>query len=130
MNEPELGAVRWLQGGLGGPPADAIAYEYLLGDDADDNPQHPMDCRDLYMCLMLIEQVPEAGNALESLAKRSRYWRALHHHWDALTNMLSEETERRMVYPWARRTTAALRDLTERVRLGEEQPKLQFTENC
>ena len=51
MNDIERKLVTWLYEDLGAKPARSIAFEYLLGNDADRTPNYPRDCHDLHSML-------------------------------------------------------------------------------
>ena len=124
MNETEQKVVKWLYEDLTGRSSSAIAYEFLLGDQAERYPHYPVDCRDLCRCLELVRQIPETREAVTRLATKSRYWAALNRHWETLRDMLSQETGGRMVYPWAKRTNAAMMEIIGKVSSGHDLPDI------
>ena len=126
MNPTELKVTKWLYANPGQRAARALAYEYLLGTDADRDHVYPQESHEFHICLNLLEDIPELRPALRTLAGKSRYWAALERHWDTLRDMLSEETNGTMVYPSANNTSATLRDLIGRVSSGHDLPDLRL----
>ena len=107
------------QGGL--CPSVDIAYQALLGPRADRFAQVPRDCLDFRICLDLLVEIPAARAALPQLAARSPHWYVLVKHWDQLVAILHEETAGRMKFPWADRTTRALKHLAHEATLHQLQ---------
>ena len=131
MNHAEREVVRWLYQELSNPSASAIAYEFLLENDAQRYPAHPQDGHDLAKCLQLMDQVPETKPAIERLAARSKYWAALQRHWDTLADKFAQETNGRTFYP-SPITTYLIQGLTGRVSSGQNLPDIIMPDspNC
>ena len=125
MNQEETKAVRWLYNDRrDGRAARAVAFEFLLGPlAAGRTPDIPREWADFNGCLNLLRDVPEAAPGVDSLARRSPYWRAFRVHWNDLTRMLSQETGGTMVYPWPRNTDRAVRGLIDQVASGMDPAK-------
>ena len=127
MEDHERQAVKWIYEGSSERASNALAFEHLIGDQANRSAMYPMDGREFYRCLKLIEEVPETRAALHRLAGKSRYWATLEHHWETLTEMLREETDGTMVRPWPKKTNKTIQELMGRVSSGQNLPEIRQT---
>ena len=118
MNKAQMALIKWLYYDLGNRPSTTLAFQSLLHDEADRTPHYPQDWHEFNLCLQLINMVPGAGESIPDLAARSPHWRAFQIHWDALTAMLIDETNGRMVYPWPHRTDHAVQHIVHQVDAG------------
>lgn len=80
----------WLVTDNVGASSTALAFE-ALGLTHETMPWPPSDAGDLFRCLYLIERVPEARAAVDSLGQRFKPWARAAAVWDQITAQLREE---------------------------------------
>lgn len=81
----------WLNGSDTGSSSIALAREAAgMGGDA----AHPHDGSDLGRCLRLIARIPEVRGAVDTLAAKDAYWKALAPEWDTLKALYIEEMQK------------------------------------
>ena len=130
MNDEQLELVRFLYHHRQWPagPAQALAYQALLGDEADQRPPPPREARDLYQCLAVTNRLSSAGRALQELADRDRHWKAVVRNWDVLHRNLSWETNGTLLYPWPKETNRQLKQISDRILAGEDPENIKMPE--
>lgn len=105
----------WLNGTDVGQSSKSLAYE--AADLPGDRSNYPHDPSDLGRCLRLIARVPEVRAAVEALAEKSPYWKALAPEWDNLKALyISEMDDPR----GGRKTYAAMRALLDPVEKADK----------
>lgn len=104
----------WLNGTDTGSSSRALAHEAagMTGDTS-----HPHDPSDLGRCLRLIARVPEARAAVDALAEKNPYWKALAPEWDNLKALYISEMDDPK---GGRKTYAAMRALLDPVEKADK----------
>lgn len=109
------GAKDWLAKGCQGMSSGALFFRTVgirprTLVASDNVTQHPTDASSLYLCLLMLEQVPEAAQRLETMRDVSPEWSALIDRWDDLKQCFLDEVG--LDWPKGRlaRNTAALLD--------------------
>lgn len=127
MNEEELALVRTLhsQRPPQTPPAHAIIYRALLGDEAGTPTKAPGDAHELRECLALTDAVPRAARALERLAEADPHWRAVARNYDTLRRNMAHETAGTMLHPWPSGTSRQLHQISARIFNGEDPERIE-----
>lgn len=105
----------WLNGTDAGQSSKSLAYE--AADLPGDRSNYPHDPSDLGRCLRLIARVPEVRSAVDALADKSPYWKALAPEWDRLKALyISEMNDPK----GGRKTYDAMRALLEPVEKADK----------
>lgn len=124
MTEEQLELIRFLyqHRQLPAGPAQALAYQALLGEEADQRPPPPREAYDLYQCLDITNRLPSAAQALQELADRDRHWRAVARNWEVLRRNLERETNGTLLHPFPKETNRQLKLISARI-FAEEDPE-------
>lgn len=91
MTEAERKAlIGWLSGDDTGMSSKTLAREFA-GEAMRGERSYPSDSADLGRCVRLIDLIPGVRRAVDSLAAKSVYWKALAPEWDRLAALYREE---------------------------------------
>lgn len=130
MTEEQLELVRFLYQHRHSPagPAQALAYEALLGQEADQRPPPPKEAYDLYQCLAITNRLPSAAQALRELAARDRHWQAVARNWEVLQRNLARETNGTLLFPFPAETNRQLKRISARIFAQEDPEAIEVPE--
>ena len=109
--------IQWLMHGENGVSSIAIAQTALK--KPHQKYSHPTTPKSFRQCLLIIEQIPEAMQAVEELAKESKEWTSILAHWDELETTVRQRMGRTRQRSTRTRTQAVTNDdptITETVK--------------
>jgi len=88
--------LEWFAAGDTGTSSKTLANEFAgLPQDRTWGVSHPSDGGDLGRCVRLIDKIPGVRSAVDALAAKDKYWKALAPEWDRLVGIYRDEAASR-----------------------------------